>query len=210
MLKYDSEFVTVPIPTAKYLDRLLYMNCFEELWSLFRLAEKPAKELTESYAFIHNMKRKINLTNKTIFHIGDGAHARTGIMSSYLTQTNNISIDPQINHNLELFLNKWKTRNFCFYKGKYEDFVKNNSILENEYILSCVHAHIDLEELVQLFPKWSYLYTNICCYPEKQTFSKKFMKNNNIVIVEDKLDLGILSPQRRIVIYKNKNLCIEQ
>lgn len=207
MLEYTNDSVTVPIPTTKYLDKLLYMNCFEELWSLFKLAEKPAKELTESYAFIHNMKKLINLSNKTIFHIGDGAHARTGIMSSYLTQTQNISIDPQINHNLVNFLQKWKTRNFSYASCKYEEYSHKRP---DSYILSCVHAHVDLEELVQFFPRWTYLYSNICCYPEKQTFSKEFMKNNNIVAIKDTLDLGILSPQRHIVIYKNKNLCIEQ
>nr|MDA3854957.1 hypothetical protein [Candidatus Woesearchaeota archaeon] len=190
--------------------RLLYMNCFEELWSLFRLAEKPSKELTESYAFIHNMKKILHLKNETIFHIGDGAHARTGIMSSYLTQSVNISIDPQINHNLELFLTKWNTKYFDYYKGKYEDFTKEFHISAENYILSCVHAHVNLEDVVKVFPNWTYLYSNICCLPEQQTFSKKFLMENNIDVVVDKLDFGILSPERHIVIYKNNNLCSEQ
>jgi hypothetical protein len=206
MLEYNSESVTIPIPTSKYLDAILRKNCFEELWELFKLADQPAKELTESYAFISNMKKIINLNNSSIFHIGDGAHARTGIMCSYLTKTFNISIDPSINHNLKKFLEKWKTNNFLYYAEKYEDFVKNHlTIVTFPYILSCVHAHIDLKELVQVFPDWSYLYSNICCYPEKQTFSKKFMLENNISLVMDKIDFGILSPQRRVVIYKNNN-----
>lgn len=198
-IKYNHQTVTIPLPHTGYIDKVMHSNCFEELWELFKLADKPAKEITESYAALSNLKKVCRLQDKTILHIGDGAHARTGILFSYMTKSYNISIDPQINHNLVQFLNKWNTRNFEYQASKFEDF----DFIMDEYIISCVHAHVELEEINNKYPNWTYLYSNICCYPEKQTFSRRYMKENNIVEIVDKFDLGIWSDQRNIKIYKN-------
>ncbi|MDF3067346.1 MAG: hypothetical protein K0R38_2947 [Polyangiaceae bacterium] len=69
--------------SSDYLDRLMRRGCFEALWPLFAKAERPAKELTESYsALVHLRPFMLGPGPYRVLHVGDGAHARTGAMFS--------------------------------------------------------------------------------------------------------------------------------
>jgi len=205
---YNSQTAIIQLPRFDYINWMLKRSCFEELWELFRDCDSPAKEISESYSAFHQLKKICRLDQLNWLHIGDGSRARTAALFTFLTKSENISIDPNIREDiLEKWLNKWETERFLWSKCKFEDFnieewfeaIQN----DNEYAITCVHAHVNLEEVDKKFPNWKYLYTSICCYPSKQKFSDKYMEENKIIQIVNKLDMNILSERREFVIYKN-------
>jgi len=203
LAQYNSSSVTVQLPTDKYIDYLMRMNCFEELLELFKDADSPTKELSESCSALKKLKKHTIISDSNWLHIGDGSRARTAALFSLLTKSLNISIDPLIRTDiLEEWVDKWEVKRFMYEKGKIEDFKLPKNI--NSYNITCVHAHVDLHEIDEILPNWNYLYTSICCYPQKQKFSKNYMTNNNIILLENELDLGIKSEKREYAIYEKK------
>jgi hypothetical protein len=199
-IRYNSQSATIQIPHHTYVDKALRSHSFEELMWRFMDAESPAKEISESYGCFSNMKKVCKISDFNWFHIGDGAYTRTAAIFAFFSKSINWSIDPQIN--MEKFIawhDKHKVENIFPIKQKFEEV--SPAIWCNPYCITCVHAHIDLEELDKKFPEWVFLYSNPCCYPQKQTFSEKYMKENNISLIVRKLDLGILSERRNVYIY---------
>lgn len=202
--KQQSGYISIDVKTFhwKYADKLLRSRSFEELWHLFKDAESPLKEMTESYAALKHMRSIIAPNHKTFIHIGDGARARTGALFAFHSRSFNISIDPVIHMNkINQWINKYNVFNFHPIDDKYEKQTFINEI-DDPINIICVHAHVDLEEMDQKIPAWKYLYSNPCCYYEKQTFSEEYMKNNSIKLIKNTIDWGILSEKREIFIYK--------
>src|SRR5689334_24695380 len=84
--------------SSDYLDRLMRRECFEALWPLFAKAQRPAKELTESYSALVHLRPFLSGSGPhRVIHVGDGAHARTGAMFSLKTQAHSVSVDPELN-----------------------------------------------------------------------------------------------------------------
>lgn len=212
LVRYNSQTAVIQLPRFDYINWLLKRNCFEELNELFRDADSPAKEISESYSAYHQLKKICHIGNMNWIHIGDGSRARTAALFSLLTKSGNISIDPQIRTDiLQEWINKYDINRFGYIKDRMESmFVNIDSIYKystnidktKEYGITCVHAHINLEEVDNKFPNWKYLYTSVCCYPSKQKFSKEYMLKNNIIEIVNKLDMNILSERREFAIYK--------
>ena len=205
LVTYNSQTAVIQLPHTLYVDWLLKRSCFEELRELFIDCDHPAKEISESYSAYHQLKRICKISNLNWLHIGDGSRARTAALFTFLTKAKNISIDPNIRVDiLSNWRDKWNVNNFDYYNCKFENFdYQENS--DKEYSITCVHAHVNLEEVDKKFPNWKYLYTSVCCYPSKQKFNEEYMKDNNIIEIVHKLDMGIISERREIVIYKKLN-----
>jgi hypothetical protein len=206
LIHYTSQTAVIQLPHVKYVDWLIRRNCFEELIELFRDCDSPTKEISESYSAWHQMKKLCKISEYNWLHIGDGSRARTGALFTLLCKTDNMSIDPDIRLDLLTdWITKWGIRDFYIRKNKFEDIVLPETYSKNPpYNITCVHAHIDLEEVDKKFPNWKYLYSSICCYPSKQKFSKEYMENNNIIEITNKLDMGIISERREFIIYKKE------
>lgn len=207
LVTYNSQTAVIQLPHTLYIDWLLKRNCFEELRELFTDCDAPAKEISESYSAYHQLKKICNIFNLNWLHIGDGSRARTGALFTFLTKSDNISIDPNIRLDiLQTWNEKWNVIGLDFWNCKFEDFdieyLKSFFDNSKKYSITCVHAHVDLEEVDKKFPNWKYLYTSVCCYPSKQKFSKEYMKDNNIIEIVNKLDMGIISERREFAIYK--------
>jgi len=211
---YSNTEATIQLPHYKYVDRVLASNSFEELWWRFKDAESPTKEISESFAALVNLKKVCIIDNSDWLHIGDGAYTRTAAMFAFFSKSFNFSIDPQLNTDKFLYWKqKYSVKNIWVFKSKFENIL-NVTIKESQplidlntfdrkpYSICCVHAHINLEKVDQQFPEWRYLYSNICCLKNYQTFSDKYMRENDIVKIAEGIDLGILSHQREFVIYK--------
>ena len=209
--------VNIPIPHNRYVDKVLRSSSYEELMWRFLEAASPSKEISESYAAFSNMKKVCKISDYTWLHIGDGGYTRTAAIFAFFSKSLNFSIDPNLNFDK---FNAWSLKYGVFgvipRDKKFEDVSEKNILNEilfqsldkeysSNYNICCVHTHVNLEEVDKQYPRWKFLYTNPCCQPGTQVFSKKYMYENNIVEVENKLDLGILSDKRHIIIYRKKH-----
>lgn len=222
-VEYNSQTVIVDLPHNRYVDKVLKSRSYEELMWVFYEAEKPSKEISESYAAFHHLKKHCQIGHFNWLHIGDGARARTASLFTFFSKSFNIAIDPVINMGKCLaWQDKYQVKNLWFEDFKFQDIKLVDGIIamkgdqgnffpdgrypvENKYNITCVHAHVNLEEVDKHFPDWYFLYTNPCCKPNEQMFSKEYMKANGIIKLLDKEDLGILSDKRRVIIYKKQH-----
>jgi hypothetical protein len=202
LIRYNSLTAIIQLPKHDYVNWMLKRSCFEELWELFRDCDDPAKEISESYSAYHQLKKICRLDNLKWLHIGDGSRARTAALFTFLTKSENISIDPNIRQDILMkWQDKWQVKRMYYLDERFED----SKIHIDNHSITCVHAHVNLEEVDKKFPNWKYLYSSICCYPNKQKFSKEYMEDNWIIEIVNKLDMNILSERREFVIYKKIN-----
>ena len=199
-ITYNSQTAVINLPHYKYVDKVLRSSSYEELMWICMNPDSPTKEISESYGAFSNLKRFTRINDNNWLHIGDGSMARTAAIFTMFSKSENYSIDPNIAipGKLETWINKHNIKRLYPVKSKYEEA----DLQLDNYNIVCVHAHVDLEEVDSKFPNWTYLYSNPCCYPQKQSFSDEYMKEHNIVLLLDKIDLGILSERRRVLIYK--------
>lgn len=198
---YNSQTAVINLPHNKYVDRVLRSESAPVLLEIFKQVESPSKELSESYAAFHNLKKFVHVGDSEWLHIGDGSMARTAAIFAFFSKGTQSSIDPALNlDKVHEWINKYDVERLDIYKSKFEDLYtpKNN----RKYNICLVHAHVNVEEVDKKFPNWEYLYTNPCCHEQQQIFSKKYMQDHNIECLLDKIDLGILSDKRRVVIYR--------
>lgn len=182
--------VELPIPRMTYLKKIMRSDSFDVLWPLFKLANDPCKEFTESYAALHHLRHWQRLPELTVLHVGDGAHARTGALFALMTKHRNISIDPAIKFNVVgPWKHKYSVQRFDYTKTKVEDFpLEEFEKLGTKVLVTFVHAHVDVDEVLKRLGKsWIAAYTNACCEPQKQLGTGG----------EVKTDWAILSPERR-------------
>ena len=156
--------------SSSYLDRLMRRGCFEALWPLFAKAQRPAKELTESYsALVHLRPFMKGPGPYRVLHVGDGAHARTAAMFSLKTRAHNVSIDPQLNVAL---VDEWRDRfgivRLDCHKARIQDVAAElNALPPMPTLVTFVHAHVAVDDvLAQL--RWHTAFTLACCTPRKQ------------------------------------------
>jgi len=190
--------VSVNYPVYNYLNSLLKMRCFSDLQNIYCKSDKIAKELTESFAALYNLRRVLGsdifLDKNTIcLHIGDGTYPRTATMFSYILRgSKNFSIDPELNIN-------WVNENLSDVEGLYctkskiEDF--DSTIIEGKnIILVLVHSHVNTELVIkQINEKANVIavYVNPCCYPKEQLLPN----------IATKEDWGILSDERQFQVW---------
>jgi hypothetical protein len=207
LVNYNSQTAVVNLPHNKYIDRVLRSNSAPVLLERFADAVSPSKEISESYAAFSNLKKVCQVSDFTWLHIGDGAYTRTAAIFSFFCKSMNISIDPSINVNKFIdWKMKYDVKNMEIFAGIFKHFERSNRWffrdVKEKYSICCVHAHVNLKEVDRNFPDWEYLYTNPCCNPHIQMFSEKYMTEKSIVKIVDRIDLGISSHERKVVIYK--------
>jgi len=189
-----------------YVNSVLSARCAPEIISLAKNSHNMVKELSESYAAVYNMHSFMN--KEEVVCIGDGALCLTGAMFALFSQNDVVSIDPAINADR---VKDWVIDNnisrFRGYKGKYQDVYRSHIAFDvsKTKTIVCVHAHVTLTDVIKYYPDWDYLYSNPCCFPDKQTFNEEFMKEHNIKLILHKVDESILSPHNEVFIYKNNN-----
>ena len=191
-------------PTNRYVDRVLASNSFEVLHSRFKTCKYPSKEISESFAALYNLRKVCRIDDYAWLHIGDSVYARTAAIFAFFSKSYNYPIDPKIDTDkFAEWMWKFKVRNIIPLPMKYENII-DNSFKDKKIGITCVHAHVKLNEVDKKFPHWNYLYSNICCFKDQQTFSEEYMNQNNIEKLLEYDDYGILSEKRHIVIYRKE------
>jgi hypothetical protein len=156
--------------SSVYLDRLMRRGCFEALWPLFARAERPAKELTESYSALVHLRPFLRGGGPhRVVHVGDGAHARTGAMFSLKTTAHSISVDPQLNVPLvEAWRERFGIERFAFRKARVQDVAEEiNAMPKMPTLVTFVHAHVSVDDVLHELD-WDAAFTLACCLPGKQ------------------------------------------
>jgi hypothetical protein len=192
----------------RYVREYLKKNCSGQLQELFSQSNNPYKEIAESMAAFENMREFIDIKDEkhTYLCIGDGSLCLTGALFAFYTHSFVISIDPKIN--IEKVVN-WmgheKVKRLIAYKAKFQETERYPKLdLSGGYDIILVHAHVNLEEVMEYFPDWGYLYSNPCCNPLEQTFSLQFQKKNGISAVKAGRDIEMITPKNDVFIYRNK------
>lgn len=194
----------------KYINEYLEKWCSCDLQSLVCQSRNPAKEISESMGAYCNIKPFIDKkdTSHHYICIGDGSLAITAALFSFMTKGHSIAIDPLLNlEKINKWINEHGVLNFTGFKTTYQDFIEDQLYVfrpEERYTIICVHAHVSLVDVITKFPNWDYLYTNPCCYKEKQTFSLAVQKERSIDVVRYGIDENILSDKNEVIVYQNK------
>lgn len=189
--------VTVPRMRSHYLDHLMRRNCFEELRPLFMHAHAPAKEMTESYAAMHHLRRSLthHIPECLVLHIGDGAHCRTGAMFAFLSKARNICIDPNVNPDVMTpWMARWNVQRLSWFAGRVEDFPLEE--IDEPCLVTFVHAHVNTDAVLRRIPNWRAAYVNPCCHPNEQ--------RSRGTVVAGGHDWAILSPEREYQVILNE------
>lgn len=188
------------IPRTSYLNKIMRANCFPELHALFKYANSPAKEFTESYSAFHNMRRSFDSGLPwQVIHIGDGAHARTAAMFAHLARNSiNISIDPDLHWSrVKAWQDRFGVKRFVPIKGRAEDVIPKLGLYEGRpTMVTFVHAHVNVDNILSMIPGWNVAFTMACCQPRHQLSS-------STSVVEEGQDWNVLSEERDYQILVN-------
>lgn len=188
---------------SDYLDRLMRRKSFEALWPLFAKAERPAKELTESFSALVHL-RPFMPSNEAyrVVHVGDGAHARTAAMFCLKSKAHNISVDPQMNLSL---VESWRERfgisRLEHHRARIEDMSSVlNATPPVRTLVTFVHAHVGVAQvLAQL--RWHAAFTLACCVPGKQLLRE----SAQCAIHSEGEDFNVMSSSRTYQVLVNAN-----
>lgn len=212
--------ITCPvIPSPGYLNRVLGMDCFEEIHALLKTFGKDtmfAKEITESYSAIAHLDKTFKRCKKEgkkplVIIPGDGSRALTAAMAVLMNKCFTLSIDPNLRRDIiDAWIAKFKIRDFAYYPKKWEDCIREihyyHKILKRgnpnlEIIVMAVHAHIDLKKFLNAIPQWSICYSLACCNPESQLRAPDYTR-----VIQEGEDTRIFSPKRQYKIWTNTQL----
>jgi hypothetical protein len=174
-----------------YLDRLMRRGCFEALWPLFAKAQKPAKELTESYSALRHLRPFLSGAGPwRVLHVGDGAHARTGAMFALKTRVHNVSVDPQLNLDaVGAWRERFGIRRLDLYKARIQDVAAElNELPPMPTLVTFVHAHVGVDDVLRRL-RWDTAFSLACCTPRKQLSRAHVTHSTG-------RDMGVLSPAR--------------
>lgn len=145
-------------------------NCFEALWPLFAKAQRPAKELTESYSALVHLRPFLHGEGPhRVIHVGDGAHARTGAMFSLKSLAQNVSVDPELNLSLvDSWQERFGIRRLTIRKARIQDVIPElNALPRMTTLVTFVHAHVSVDDVLSEL-RWDAAFTLACCSPGKQ------------------------------------------
>jgi len=174
-----------------YLDRLMRRQSFQALWPLFALAEKPAKELTESFsALVHLRPHLPERGPFRVIHVGDGAHARTAALFALKTAGDNVSVDPGIN---ERRVGAWRDdfgiERFAWRRARVEAVAEElDALPPMPVFVTFVHAHVAVDVVLDRL-RYDAAFTLACCSPATQLSRRR-------PILAEGDDRGVLSSGR--------------
>lgn len=183
--------------SSDYLDRLMRRNCFEALWPLFAKAQRPAKELSESYAaLIHLRPFMRSGGDYRVVHVGDGAHARTAAMFALKSKSHNISVDPELNLALvDGWCERFGITRLERRKARIQDVAADlNALPRVKTLVTFVHAHVGVAQVLEQL-HWDVAFTLACCVPGKQLSRQH--------VVHEGEDWNVLSSGRRYQVLVN-------
>jgi hypothetical protein len=186
-------------PHGGYLDRLMRRGSFEALWPLFARADKPAKELTESFsALVHLRPFLAEHEPCRVIHVGDGAHARTGALFALKTSADNISVDPLVNEPLvEAWRERFGIRRLHWHKAAIDSVAEQlNALPEAPVCVTFVHAHVGVDAVLARL-RWDVAFTMPCCMPGQQ------LTREHPLLASGE-DFGVLSICRRYQVLVNR------
>jgi hypothetical protein len=186
-------------PDAGYLDRLMRRQSFEALWPLFSNAQKPAKEMTESFSALEHLRPLMNDRQPCrVIHVGDGAHARTAALFALKTKAENISVDPSLNVALvERWRDRFGIRRLSWRKAAIEDVTEQlNALPPLPVFVTFVHAHVPVDEVLARL-RWQAAFTLACCVPGHQLSQLHTPHQSGE-------DFSVLSPDRRYQVLVNR------
>ena len=186
-------------PNSSYLDRLMRRGSFEALWPLFAKAERPAKELTESFSALEHLRPFLSEPGCRAIHVGDGAHARTGALFALKSSADNISVDPQLNEPvLEAWCERFGIRRLRWHKAAIEQVAaKLDALPAAPVIFTFVHAHVPVDAVLARL-RWDAAFSLVCCLPGHQL-------THEHTVIADGEDLGVLSSGRRYQLLVNRD-----
>lgn len=189
--------IDLPVPSPRYIDELIRSNCFVDLLQTGWYPD--AKELTESCAAFR-ASNKLGLDwaspNVCVICVGDGRYPRTAGMFAYRTQWTSVAVDPQALHEGSVP----GVRRCYSLKAKIGQVprpwdIAGNRVF-NDYVFACVHSHAPTDELMRAIdnaPGNVHVISNRCCVDD--TLDKE--------PDHEYLDWGILSPERRVRIWRD-------
>lgn len=188
-----------PYQPSAYLDRLMRRASFEALWPLFAKAQRPAKELTESYSALHHLRPYLGARGPSrVVHVGDGAHGRTAALFALKTPSHNLSVDPRLNLAL---ISKWREQygivRFDWRKARIEDVADELGRLPPmPTFVTFVHAHVSVDDVLSRL-RWDVAFTLVCCVPGKQLSVRH-------PAAKEGIDHQVLSSARRFQVLVNR------
>ena len=187
-----------PCANGDYLDRLMRRQSFHALWPLFANATKPAKEMTESFSALEQLRPLLTQGESfRVIHVGDGAHGRTGAMFALKTKAENISVDPVLNLSLvEAWRDRFGVRRVAWHKARIEDMCEElNALPEMPVFVTFVHAHVNVDRVLDRL-RWDAAFTLACCVPGKQLTHTRVPHRAGE-------DMGVLSADRQYQVLVN-------
>jgi hypothetical protein len=160
------------------------------MWALFSNAQKPAKEMTESFSALHHLRPLLPRDEPCrVVHVGDGAHARTAAMFALKTHAENISVDPLLNESL---VGRWCTRfeirRLSWHKARIEEVVETlNDMPPMPVLVTFVHAHVHVDKILERL-RWNAAFTLACCKPGHQLSRRPILQEgeDNSVLSTDR------------------------
>jgi hypothetical protein len=189
---------------SRYVKDYLQKRCSSELQELFSTANNSYKEITESMAALHHLRKFIHPQgNMTYIVIGDGRRCLTAASLAFLTRGTAYSVDPVINVDL---VKEWKFKNNVqrFYCSPYRlADAKSILALPGPYTLVMVHSHVSVVDAIKLLPNWRYIYSTPCCLPLEQTLPIQYQEKNGIQCVLAGADERIMSDKNQVFVYRN-------
>lgn len=186
-------------PNGGYLDRLMRRGSFEALWPLFARADKPAKELTESFSALVHLRPFLAEPGCRVIHVGDGAHARTGALFALKSPADNVSVDPLINERVVGdWLERFGVRRLRWHKARIEQVSERlNALPDAPVCVTFVHAHVAVDEVLSRL-RWDIAFSLVCCLPGGQV-------THEHELIGSGEDLGVLSSARRYQVIANRD-----
>lgn len=167
--------------TLRSLRKLSRADAFLALFPLFRHSHDPFKELTESASALEHLRPFLREGDR-VLHVGDGARCHTAALFAFMTKTDNLAIDPDVNEaRVREWRNRYQVQRFAWRKARVEDCYPLTADA-----VTFVHAHVDTAEVLRQVRGWRVAFTLACCSPGRQLV-------RGVPSAEDPC---VLSPQR--------------
>lgn len=199
----DQEELAAQAPkegSSKYLSELLTLECGPELLRLRLFPD--AKELTESFAAFHAVRKHLSSTFRpddtdvTVVCVGDGTTPRTAALFAFRTKWQCYAVDPLMRDPGDRWGGIDRLRATC---AKIEECETCGQLQATKLVIVCVHAHVGLAECLAAL-KWTEALGVVvmpCC-----NFYNRLQLSD--APVAEYHDTGVVSPHRLVRVYLQK------